>query len=284
MRADSCKGSSPRCPRAAAGGLALAALITLAFAGAAAAAPAEAEDARCVSDCDCPAGELCRPPAGTCEPAVCPRIFRPVCGLDGKTYGNECEANAAHVVVAYEGECGAVCGGITGKRCPEGQVCDLPAGMYRGADLQGVCKQRPNVCPLIFDPVCGCDGKTYANDCDRLAAAVQKDHDGPCEMAATEKSCQRNADCARDQYCAFPTCRMPAHRCDLDHIQPFNHHTPHSGGQTTPDNLQPLCRRHHRLKTHDPGWRVTRNPHTGTTTWTSPTGHTYTNSPPVYLE
>jgi hypothetical protein len=204
MRADSCKESSPRCPRAAAGGLALAALITLAFAGVAAAAPAEAEDARCVSDCDCPAGELCRPPAGTCEPAVCPRIFRPVCGLDGKTYGNECEANAAHVVVAYEGECGAVCGGITGKRCPEGQVCDLPAGMCRGADLQGVCKQRPNVCPLIFDPVCGCDGKTYSNDCDRLAAAVQKDHDGPCEMAATEKSCQRNADCARDQYCAKP--------------------------------------------------------------------------------
>ncbi|MFJ8024358.1 DUF222 domain-containing protein [Streptomyces sp. NPDC096311] len=89
---------------------------------------------------------------------------------------------------------------------------------------------------------------------------------------------------ARDQYCAFPSCRMPAHRCDLDHIRPFNHDHPHHGGQTVPDNLQPLCRRHHRLKTHHPGWKVTRDPHTGTTTWTSPTHHTYTNGPPVYRE
>ncbi|GAB3010620.1 hypothetical protein GCM10023080_091490 [Streptomyces pseudoechinosporeus] len=89
---------------------------------------------------------------------------------------------------------------------------------------------------------------------------------------------------ARDQYCAFPTCRMPAHRCDLDHIEPFDHAHPERGGQTVPDNLQPLCRRHHRLKTHHPGWRVTRDPHTGATTWTAPTGHTYTNAPPVYRE
>ncbi|WP_416982744.1 DUF222 domain-containing protein [Streptomyces sp. T028] len=89
---------------------------------------------------------------------------------------------------------------------------------------------------------------------------------------------------ARDQYCAFPSCRMPAHRCDLDHVQPFDHRHPERGGQTTPDNLQPLCRRHHRLKTHHPGWRVVRDPHTGVSTWTAPTGHTYTNAPPVYRE
>ncbi|MDT9700802.1 DUF222 domain-containing protein [Streptomyces sp. P17] len=89
---------------------------------------------------------------------------------------------------------------------------------------------------------------------------------------------------ARDRYCAFPSCRMPAHRCDLDHIRPFDHQNPRMGGQTVPDNLQPLCRRHHRLKTHHPGWKVTRDPHTGTSTWTAPTGHTYTNAPPVYRE
>ncbi|MGW2524130.1 DUF222 domain-containing protein [Streptomyces sp. NPDC001617] len=89
---------------------------------------------------------------------------------------------------------------------------------------------------------------------------------------------------ARDRYCAFPSCRMPAHRCDLDHVRPFDHRHPERGGQTVPDNLQPLCRRHHRLKTHHPGWRVTRDPHTGTSTWTAPTGHTYTNTPPVYRE
>jgi hypothetical protein len=89
---------------------------------------------------------------------------------------------------------------------------------------------------------------------------------------------------ARDQYCAFPSCRMPAHRCDVDHVEPFDHERPEAGGLTVPENLQPLCRRHHRLKTHHPGWRVTRDPHTGIASWTSPTGHTYRNAPPVYRE
>ncbi|MGX1910331.1 DUF222 domain-containing protein [Streptomyces phaeochromogenes] len=85
---------------------------------------------------------------------------------------------------------------------------------------------------------------------------------------------------ARDQYCAFPSCRMPARRCDLDHVRAFDHARPERGGPTTPENLQPLCRRHHRLKTHHPGWRVARDPHTGAAVWTAPTGHTYINTPP----
>lgn len=89
---------------------------------------------------------------------------------------------------------------------------------------------------------------------------------------------------ARDQYCAFPSCRMPAHRCDLDHVRPFDHEHPEQGGQTVPENLQPLCRRHHRLKTHHPGWRVRRDSHSGVAEWTAPTGHRYTNAPPVYRE
>ncbi|MFI6276382.1 DUF222 domain-containing protein [Streptomyces sp. NPDC050988] len=89
---------------------------------------------------------------------------------------------------------------------------------------------------------------------------------------------------ARDQYCAFPSCRMPASRCDLDHVRPFDHARPERGGPTTPENLQPLCRRHHRLKTHHPGWRVGRDARTGNAVWTAPTGHTYINTPPVCRE
>ncbi|MBP8536804.1 HNH endonuclease signature motif containing protein [Streptomyces sp. MK37H] len=87
---------------------------------------------------------------------------------------------------------------------------------------------------------------------------------------------------ARDAYCTFPTCRMPAHRCDLDHVEPFNHHDRAAGGQTVPENLGALCRRHHRMKTHHPDWSVRRDSRTGVATWTASTGHTYTNRPHDY--
>jgi hypothetical protein len=75
--------------------------------------------------------------------------------------------------------------------------------------------------------------------------------------------------------CAFPHCRMPANRCDLDHNQPFN-----NGGPTSADNLAPLCRRHHNHKTHGQ-WQLNR--HDDTIVWTSRhTGRTYTTEPTRY--
>ena len=80
---------------------------------------------------------------------------------------------------------GAVCGGILGAACKPGQdpplFCDLEPGSCNGADFQGICTEVGEVCPEFFDPVCGCDGKTYSNDCFRIAARVAKDHDGACQ-------------------------------------------------------------------------------------------------------
>ncbi len=44
---------------------------------------------------------------GTCtrRPEMCTKIYRPVCGCDGKTYGSECVAAGAGVSVQREGEC-----------------------------------------------------------------------------------------------------------------------------------------------------------------------------------
>ena len=81
----------------------------------------------------------------------------------------------------------------------------------------------------------------------------------------------------RDVTCTFPGCRVPAGRCDLDHIRPFDERLP-AEHQTRVDNLQALCRHHHRLKTHST-WSPERDPVTGRTQWRSPTGHTYTRDP-----
>lgn len=82
---------------------------------------------------------------------------------------------------------------------------------------------------------------------------------------------------ARDQTCRFPGCRVPAQRCDVDHNCPHD-----QGGPSIPCNLCCLCRKHHMLKTHS-DWRVRQDPD-GTLTWTAPSGHVYTNSPPPAAE
>ncbi|NHC22251.1 DUF222 domain-containing protein [Nocardioides sp. IC4_145] len=76
----------------------------------------------------------------------------------------------------------------------------------------------------------------------------------------------------RDHHCVFPWCTRPAtaaSQVDDDHVVPHNR-----GGPTATENIGPLCRRHHRAKTHG-GWQQT-SPSPGTYRWTSPSGTTYT--------
>ncbi|NPC98915.1 HNH endonuclease signature motif containing protein [Nocardioides sp. zg-DK7169] len=65
--------------------------------------------------------------------------------------------------------------------------------------------------------------------------------------------------------CAFPWCERPARRCDTDHV------TAHGdGGATCSCNLAPLCRRHHRAKTHT-AWTYDKTD-AATYLWRSPHG------------
>ncbi|MBE7325604.1 HNH endonuclease, partial [Nocardioides sp. Y6] len=64
----------------------------------------------------------------------------------------------------------------------------------------------------------------------------------------------------RHRGCVFPYCGRDARSGDLDHVEPWDPDRPgepndsHETSGTRPDNLAPLCRRHHRVKTHG-RWR-----------------------------
>jgi hypothetical protein len=75
---------------------------------------------------------------------------------------------------------GKQCGTIVGIKCDAGLFCQNKPGQCSVADAAGTCVRVPKICPTIFRPVCGCDSKTYPNDCERQRASVSKSHDGKC--------------------------------------------------------------------------------------------------------
>lgn len=81
-----------------------------------------------------------------------------------------------------DSESGAkVCGGFAGDTCEASEYCAYRAGQYCGAaDASATCQARPEMCTEQYEPVCGCDNRTYGNACSAAAAGQGVLSEGEC--------------------------------------------------------------------------------------------------------
>ncbi|KAM5140325.1 agrin [Mantella aurantiaca] len=149
----------------------------------------------------------------SCDRITCDGAYKPVCGRDSRTYANDCERQRAECIqksaipMKHKGPCDlhapSPCLSV---ECSFGAACVVKNKMP-------VCECQ-QVCPSVYDPVCGSDSRAYGNPCEleATACALKKEitvkHKGPCDRC---RKCQFGAICeAETGRCVCPTECIPS--------------------------------------------------------------------------
>lgn len=105
------------------------------------------------------------PDSGPCEAPVC--AAPPAgCAWEGAT---DCHCGTLRCDLACEGGCGS------------DEYCEVAGeGACAGS---GSCRTRPAACDLVWEPVCGCDGRTHQNECWAASEGTDVAFAGECPVS-----------------------------------------------------------------------------------------------------
>ncbi|KAK6307937.1 hypothetical protein J4Q44_G00212080 [Coregonus suidteri] len=135
-------------------------------------------------------------------PESCPPVNEPLCASDGQTYESECHMTRTGMQKGIELK------KIHPGRCKKQEECKEECkfnGVCQVERLGVRCSCQPIQCDGTYKPLCGKDGRTYINDCERRRAECHaKAHipvkqQGPCDLHTPSpclgKACEFGAVC-----------------------------------------------------------------------------------------
>ncbi|CDQ94575.1 unnamed protein product, partial [Oncorhynchus mykiss] len=124
-----------------------------------------------------------RQPLTFAPPESCPPVNEPLCASDSQTYESECHMTRTGMQKGIELR------KIHPGRCKKQEMCKVECkfnGVCQVERLGVRCSCEPIQCDGTYKPLCGKDGRSYVNDCERRRAeCLAKAHipvkqQGPC--------------------------------------------------------------------------------------------------------